>query len=390
MASTRNRKLFASALAAATVVGAAAQAPAAMAADIAPHVIESVTVTNSEGKEMSQKDIDGIKKGNIDDGRLLYNVSLKFHLPNSAKKGDTYTFDWSTNYPASTEIMIKNKGESDDEASMKLTFDGKGKATLEVLKNGCGREGSFGTGIVTGKGEVVGGDVKDGDGKVVGKIFKYDEIVVPKATKLPEGKSYEDSDSCKPGEVSIDDGDGSGNGGDKGDGSDNGGDKGDGSGNGSDNGSGNGSGNGSDNGSGNGSGNGSDNGSGSGDGSGNGSGDGSGNDGGSDKGDGSGDGSSDSSGDGSDSTDDSDTTSDEDGAGAGTDFLNNPNGNQNGAGAGAGGFTDDSANKKAELTRSGGGESVSVSDDEKVGPEVNTGGTVENLSFFQKIFKMFG
>lgn len=382
MASTRNRKLFASALAAATIVGAAAQAPAAMAADIAPHVIESVTVTNSEGKEMTQADIDGIKKGNIDDGRLLYNVNLKFHLPNSAKKGDTYTFDWSTNYPASTEIMIKNKGESDDEASMKLTFDGKGKATLEVLKNGCGREGSFGTGIVTGKGEVVGGDVKDGDGKVVGKIFKYDEIVVPKATKLPEGKSYEDSDSCEPGEVSIDDGNGSGNGGDKGDGSDNGGDKGDGSGNGSSNGGDKGDG------SGDGSGNGSDKG----DGSGNGSGHGSDNDGGSDKGDGSGngsdDGSGDSSGDGSDSTDDSDATSDEDGAGAGDGSMNDPYGNQNGAGAG--GFTDDSANKKAELTRSGGGESVSVSDDEKVGPEVNTGGTVENLSFFQKIFKMFG
>lgn len=378
MASTRNRKIFASALAAATIVGAAAQAPAAMAADIAPHVIESVTVKNSEGKEMTQAGIDGIKKGDIDDGRLLYNVNLKFHLPNSAKKGDTYTFDWSTNYPASTEIMIKNKGESDDEASMKLTFDGKGKATLEVLKNGCGREGSFGTGIVTGKGEVVGGDVKDGDGKVVGKIFKYDEIVVPKATKLPEGKSYEDSDSCKPGEVSIDDGDGSGNGGDKGDGSDNGGDKGDGSGNGSGNGGDKGDG------SGDGSGNGSDKG----DGSDNGSGDGSGNDGGSDNGDGSGNGSGDGSGDGSGSADDSDATSDEDGAGAGTDFLNNPNGNQNGASGG--GFTDDSANKKAELTRTGGGESVSVSDDEKVGPEVNTGGTVENLSFFQKIFKMFG
>lgn len=378
MASTRNRKLFASALAAATIVGAAAQAPAAMAADIAPHVIESVTVKNSEGKEMSQADIDGIKKGNIKDGRLLYNVNLKFHLPNSAKKGDTYTFDWSTNYPASTEIMIKNKGESDDEASMKLTFDGKGKATLEVLKNGCGREGSFGTGIVTGKGEVVGGDVKDGDGKVVGKIFKYDEIVVPKATKLPEGKSYEDSDSCKPGEVSIDDGDGSGNGGDKGDGSDNGGDKGDGSGNGSSNGGDKGDG------SGNGSGNGSDKG----DGSDNGSGHGSDNDGGSDNGDGNGSG--DGSGDGSDSTDDSDATSDEDDAGAGDGSMNDPYGNQNGAGAGVGGFTDDSANRKAELTRTGGGESVSVSDDEKVGPEVNTGGTVENLSFFQKIFKMFG
>lgn len=374
MASTRNRKLFASALAAATIVGAAAQAPAAMAADIAPHVIESVTVKDSEGKEMSQKDIDGIKRGDIKDGRLLYNVDLKFHLPNSAKKGDTYTFDWKTNYPASTEIMIKNKGESDDKASMKLTFDGKGKATLEVLKNGCGRTGSFGVGIITGKGEVVGGDVKDGDGKVVGKIFKYDEIVVPKATKLPEGKSYEDSESCEPGEVSIDDGDGSGNGGDKGDGSDNGGDKGDGSGNGSDNGG--------DKGDGDGSGNGSDKG----DGSDNGSGDGSGNDGGSDNGDGSGNGSGDGSGDGSGSTDDSDETSDEDGAGAGDGSLNNPGGNQNGAG----GFTDDSANKKAELTRSGGGESVSVSDDEKVGPEVNTGGTVENLSFFQKIFKMFG
>lgn len=380
MASTRNRKLFASALAAATVVGAAAQAPAAMAADIAPHVIESVTVTNSEGKEMTQADIDGIKKGNIDDGRLLYNVSLKFHLPNSAKKGDTYTFDWKTNFPASTEIMIKNKGESDDAASMKLTFDGKGKATLEVLKNGCGREGSFGIGIITGKGEVVGNDVKDGDGKVVGKIFKYDEITVPKATKLPEGKSYEDSDSCEPGEVSIDDGNGSGNGGDKGDGSNNGGDKGDGSGNGSDNGGDKGDG------SGNGSGNGSDKG----DGSDNGSGHGFDNDGGSDKGDGSGNGSGDGSGsgNGSNSADDSDATSDEDGAGAGADFLNSPNGNQNGAGGG--GFTDDSANRKAELTRSGGGESVSVSDDEKVGPEVNTGGTVENLSFFQKVFKMFG
>lgn len=386
MASTRNRKLFASALAAASIVGAAAQAPAAMAADIAPHVIKSVTVTNSEGKEMSQADIDGIKKGNIDDGRLLYNVSLKFHLPNSAKKGDTYTFDWKTNFPASTEIMIKNKGESDDAASMKLTFDGKGKATLEVLKNGCGREGSFGIGIITGKGEVVGNDVKDGDGKVVGKIFKYDEITVPKATKLPEGKSYEDSDSCEPGEVSIDDGNGSGNGGDKGDGSDNGGDKGDGSDNGGDKGDGsdNGSGNGGDKG--DGSGDGSGNGSDKGDGSDNGSGDGSGNDGGSDNGDGSGNGSGDGSGDGSGSTDDSDATSDEDGAGAGDGSLNNPSGNQNGAG----GFTDDSANKKAELTRSGGGESVSVSDDEKVGPEVNTGGAVENLSFFQKIFKMFG
>lgn len=50
-----------------------------------------------------------------------------------------------------------------------------------------------------------------------------------------------------------------------------------------------------------------------------------------------------------------------------------------------GGFTDDAAMKKPQWTRSDGGESISVEDDEATGPEVNTGGRVDGLSFFEKV-----
>lgn len=54
-----------------------------------------------------------------------------------------------------------------------------------------------------------------------------------------------------------------------------------------------------------------------------------------------------------------------------------------------GGFTDDSKQHNPKWNRSGGGESISVDDEDIEGPEVNTGGEVQSHSFFAKVFNIF-
>lgn len=178
--------------------------PAAQAAEMPAHVITNVQITSKDTNQ--PETLEKIKADPTYHGDIK--VVINFQVPDSAKVGDTYTFDFTRN---TTDKEVSQLTDTDGNSSMELTMEGT-KATLTVTEsqktdeNGntievCGRTGRF-----TLDGLAIGepGEATDTDPNSATDAIPSEDLLLPQTTPLPEGTSFsDDPERCSDSEVII-------------------------------------------------------------------------------------------------------------------------------------------------------------------------------------------